>query len=216
MKVHGDYHGKGYALIEGLIPPELARAFLNRIKTDMDRAGIPLSRFDTDAPILNQRAVEIAGRQYRPMTQFLWGLTPAMSQLTGKDLLPTYNYFRIYREGDVCRVHSDRESCEHSLSLTLAYSDGKSWDLGLGHDRIDEPGDIADDFEGKGFTNLPMQPGDAVLYQGVRYRHGRVDPNPNRWSAHLFLHWVDRDGPFADFAFDREEPIPEQVEFDLG
>jgi hypothetical protein len=27
-------------------------------------------------------------------------------------------------------------------------------------------------------------------------------PNPNSWSAHLFLHWVDRDGPHAAHAFD--------------
>ena len=215
MKVSGDYYGKGYALIEGLIPPELAKVFLNRLKTDMERVRLPLSHFDRTSPILNQSAVEIAGSQYRPMIPFLWGLTPTMSQLTGKELLPTYDYFRIYREGDVCKVHSDRESCEHSLSLTLGYSDGKTWDLALGQDRIDEPGDIAEDFEGKLFSSLPMQPGDAVLYQGVHYRHGRVTPNPNRWSAHLFLHWVDRDGPYAEYAFDKEETVPETLDFDL-
>ena len=45
-----------------------------------------------------------------------------------------------------------------------------------------------------------MEVGDAVLYQGVNYAHGRITPNPNAWSAHLFLHFVDRNGPllFAD------------------
>ncbi|WP_156767779.1 hypothetical protein [Candidatus Viadribacter manganicus] len=37
-----------------------------------------------------------------------------------------------------------------------------------------------------------MQPGDA----------GRVSLNPNRWPAHMFLHWVDRNGPHAAHAFD--------------
>ena len=219
MQVKGDYHGKGYALIEGLIPPELAKVFLNRLKTDMERVRLPLSHFATTSPILNQSAIEIAGVQYRPMIPFLWGLTPTMSQLTGKDLLPSYNYFRIYREGDVCKVHSDRESCEHSLSLTLGYSDGKGWDLALGKDRIDEAGGpVADDFEGKAFTSLPMRPGDAVLYQGVHYRHGRVTPNPNRWSAHMFLHWVDRDGPHAAQAFDAvaaRQPASDKIDFDI-
>jgi hypothetical protein len=40
------------------------------------------------------------------------------------------------------------------------------------------------------------------MYRGVNHRHGRIEPNPNRWSAHLFLHWVDANGPFADQAFD--------------
>ena len=41
------------------------------------------------------------------------------------------------------------------------------------------------------------------MYQGVHHRHGRLDPNPNAWSAHLFLHWVDPAGPYRDEAFDR-------------
>jgi hypothetical protein len=31
-------------------------------------------------------------------------------------------------------------------------------------------------------------------------------PNPNGWSIHLFLHWVDRDGPVRDQAFDGSPP----------
>ena len=48
------------------------------------------------------------------------------------------------------------------------------------------------------------EPGDAVLYRGIDLRHGRTQPNPNRWSAHLFLFWVERGGPFAQHAFDEE------------
>ena len=57
-----------------------------------------------------------------------------------------------------------------------------------------------------------MQVGDAVAYQGVDFRHGRTAPNPNRWSAHLFLHWVDPDGPHKDQAFDGKG-IQEPVDF---
>jgi hypothetical protein len=41
------------------------------------------------------------------------------------------------------------------------------------------------------------------MYRGVNHRHGRIEPNPNRWSAHLFMHWVDANGRFADEAFDK-------------
>jgi hypothetical protein len=49
---------------------------------------------------------------------------------------------------------------------------------------------------------MKMEVGDAVLYRGVNHRHGRLSPNPNGWSVHLFLHWVDRSGPYRDHAFD--------------
>ncbi len=47
-----------------------------------------------------------------------------------------------------------------------------------------------------------MKPGDGVRYQGTHHRHGRLDPNPNGWSAHLFLRWLDRGESYAAEAFD--------------
>ena len=61
-------------------------------------------------------------------------------------------------------------------------------------------------------TGAPA-PGDAVLYRGVQHRHGRLTPNRNAWSAHLFLHWVERDGPFASHAFDGNQDECKPVNF---
>lgn len=199
MNVNGDYRVHGYAHIQGLIPPEVAEAFLRQIGADLPQLT---RQFITNAPIIRRTSIDVYANDYPPMRQFLWGLTPAMCELTGRDLLPTYDYFRLYRKNDICRVHSDREACEHSLSLTLGYSDGQIWPFEVGRDPIDTPGDIEDDFAGAPFVSIAMQPGDAVLYRGVQHRHGRIAPNPNRWSAHLFLHWVDREGPHAAHAFD--------------
>lgn len=200
MKVHGDYVRSGYAHIERLVPAEVAEAFLRQIKTDLP--GLT-RQFLTHAPIIKRTSIDIYSQDYPPMRQFLWALTPTMEELTGRALLPTYNYFRLYRKNDICRVHSDRPACEHSLSLTLGYSDGAVWPLEIGAEPISDVGPIEDDFAGAPFASIAMQPGDAVLYRGVEHRHGRVTPNPNRWSAHMFLHWVDRDGDHADQAFDR-------------
>ena len=203
MRLRGDYYGDGYAVIEGLLPAEVVTAFLRQLMTDLKQANIALDSYEKSSVILQRAAVEIYGYQYKPMITFLWGLTPAVSQLVGRDLLPTYNYFRIYRRGDICRVHSDRPACEHSLSLTLSYSDGASWPLEVANTPVDAPEPIAADFGSCAHAKLSMNPGDAVLYQGARYRHGRVEPNPNEWSAHMFLHWVDRNGPHAGEAFDQ-------------
>src|SRR5256885_859574 len=106
MEVIGNYQKHGYAHLRGLIPQEVARAFMNSIKEDIGPAPIDLSSVEKHPVVLRRAAYEIYGYNYKPMTLFLWGLTPIVSQLVGRDLLPSYDYFRIYREGDVCRVHS--------------------------------------------------------------------------------------------------------------
>lgn len=212
MKVVGNYWDNGYAHLRGLVPPEVARAFMHGLKQDIGPGVIPLSQVEQHPNLLRRAALEIYGHHYKPMLYFLWGLTPIVSSIVGCDLLPTYDYLRIYREGDVCRVHSDRYSCEHSLSLTLDYSDGQIWDLQVGTEHTQPSARVDDGFVAEPFASIPMEVGDAVLYQGVNHRHGRVTPNPNAWSAHLFLHWVDRNGPHRQHAFDGNAN-PGQVNF---
>jgi hypothetical protein len=207
MEIVGDYHRDGYALVKGLIPPETGQVFLHQVKLGFRDQPIPLSQVRGHQPVLNGPTFELYGSHYPPLLFFLWGLTPTISALVGRDLLPTYDYFRFYRYGDICRVHYDRPSCEHSLSLTLGYSDGRTWSLELG--KIEHPApsrQIDEDFGDEPYSSIPMAVGDAVLYHGVQHRHGRLTPNPNRWSAHLFLHWVERGGVYADHAYDRRAP----------
>jgi hypothetical protein len=214
MRVLGSYHDDGYAHLQGLVPPEVAQAFLQGLKADLGPDAIPLSRVTEYPNLLKRPAFEVYGHHYKPMLFFLWGLTPTMSEIVGRELLPTYDYFRIYREGDTCRVHSDRHSCEHSLSLTLDYSDGAVWDLEVEKRRSEPSAKVDEDFGSEAFTSIPMKVGDAVLYQGVNHRHGRISPNPNAWSAHLFLHWVDREGPYRGHAFDGQmKPAPVDFSF---
>jgi hypothetical protein len=216
MQVEGDYSSDGYASIKRLVAPEVANAFLHRLQQDLSQSRVSLRTYARQSGLLRQESIEIYGYHYKPMITFLWGLTPTMAELTGRDVLPTYNYFRIYRQGDICRVHSDRASCEHSLSLTLGYSDGKPWELEIGSNPIAEVQAPRDEWGDEAHRAIPMEPGDAVLYQGVTHRHARVTPNPNRWSAHMFLHWVDRDGPHRDCAFDGQVQPEAAVEFDLS
>lgn len=212
MKIVGDYGADGYSLVEELVAPEVAQALLQGLKQDLGDAPIPLSRVQSHVNLLRRPAFEAYGHHYKPLLYFLWGLTPIVSEIIGRELLPTYDYFRIYREGDICHVHSDRYSCEHSLSLTLAYSDDRPWALQIERNEAEPSARVEPDFGDSNFASIPMKVGDAVLYQGVIHRHGRTAPNPNAWSAHLFLHWVDRDGPYREYAFDGQVQ-PAQVDF---
>lgn len=214
MKVIGSYRRDGYAHLRGLVPVEVAQAFLQRLKADIGPEPIRLSGATAHVNLLTRPAFEAYGHHYTPMLYLLWGLTPIMEQVVGRALLPTYDYLRIYRQGDVCKVHSDRYSCEHSLSLTLGYSDGKPWPLEVEKARSEPSSKVDEDFGAGPRSSIAMEVGDAVLYQGVHHRHGRTVPNPNRWSAHLFLHWVDREGPYRDHAFDGQiKPAPVDFSF---
>src|SRR5215475_5401222 len=156
MQVEGDYWQEGYALVRGIVPVEVANAFLQTLKADMEGRALPLQDASQSAPILDRPAIELYGHHYKPMIQFLWGMTPIVSNLAGRELLPTYNYFRIYPKDAICRVHSDRPACEHSLSLTLGYSDNLPWALEIDRGLTDQIEPIKDDFEGADFASLPM------------------------------------------------------------
>jgi hypothetical protein len=214
MEMIGSYRDDGYARLKKLVDPRVAQALLQRVARDLGRTALPFPGKASRPEILKRPALQVYGGDYAPMQFFLWGLTPLMSRLVGCELLPTYDYFRVYRAGDVCRVHSDRLSCEHSLSLALGYSDGKVWDLEIASNALAAGGQaVEDDFGGEAHVSIGLEAGDALLYRGVDRRHGRTTPNPNRWSAHLFMHWVDADGPCRDQAFDG---IPPHAEVSFG
>lgn len=198
------YWTEGCLHLPSLFPRDMLAMFYQQMRNDLVGERGSLRDFTARGPLINKDAIEIYSMQYPPMRAFLWGLTPMIAATVERTLLPTYAYLRVYQQGDVCRVHTDRQACEHSLSLTIAYGENRPWALSVGTGRIDEPKPIVvDDFEGQPFTSIPMAPGDGVLYQGVHHRHGRLEPNPNSWSAHLFMHWIDANGRYCDEAFDR-------------
>lgn len=213
MNVAERYRRGGAALVEGLLSPEVAQAMARQIAMGIAQGG---RRWLVPPSIGAKPCYEVSCMQWPALLTFLWGMTPRIEQIAGVRLLPTYSYFRTYQHGDVCRIHADRPACEHSLSLTLAYADGIVWPLEVADtpvapaQRQTERGD--DDFGAEPHTALPMQPGDGVIYRGYDYRHGRTSGNPNRWSAHLFMHWVDRDGPYRGQAFDGK-PLLGPVDF---
>ncbi|HEX6742354.1 MAG TPA: hypothetical protein VF079_11245 [Sphingomicrobium sp.] len=195
------YGERGYVLLEQLFPAIVLDVFHGKMQQDLNLKGNPA--FVSQTGLLTKPAIEVYSRQYAPMATFHWALTPTAAEVAGCELIPTYAYFRAYQQGDVCLVHSDRHACEHSLSLVLYLADHKPWALSVEHRRIDQMEPVQPDFGEQAFTALPMRAGDAVMYRGVEHRHGRLEPNPNAWSAHLFMHWVDANGPHADHAFDR-------------
>lgn len=209
------YQDHGYAVLRAAASPEVARGLLGLITNAAQRPDV--ARQMLSRPSVNTRpSYEFHSSQFPTAFGFHWGLTSKLCDVTGKRLAPSYCFFRAYQRGDRCTVHSDRPACDHSMSLALGYSDGAVWPIEVGARflTVEEANkiQIADDFGAEPFASVKLDPGDALVYKGVNHRHGRVTPNPNRWSAHLFLHWVDLDGPFAEWAFDKRPP-PQPGEF---
>jgi hypothetical protein len=70
------------------------------------------------------------------METLLVKVLPVMAQETGLQLVPTYSYARIYKNGDTLHRHKDRPSCEISTTINLG---GEPWPIfidGTGADNV--------------------------------------------------------------------------------
>jgi len=117
-------------------------------------------------------------------------LLPHFEKASGKRLHPTYSYARLYAPGEELVIHTDRESCEISATVTLGF-DGDVWPIFMGD-------------EGKAnASEIKMAVGDAVMYRGMDKHHWRNVYTEGKWQVQVFLHYVDADGPHAEWKFDK-------------
>ncbi len=131
------------------------------------------------------------------METLLVKMLPIMKKETGLDLLPTYSYARLYKNGDILRRHSDRPSCEISTTLNLG---GDPWPIfidGTGADSvIDEYKQIHKPNAPEG-TKVLLEVGDMLVYSGCELEHWR-EPFQGQVCGQVFLHYNHRNGPFAE------------------
>ena len=119
-----------------------------------------------------------------------------MQELTGKELVPTYSYHRLYTRGTELKRHSDRPSCEISTTLCLGY-DVSNVDANTYPD-WDWPMFIQE----KNGTEEPvhMKPGDMIIYRGCELEHWR-EPFWGNNHAQVFLHYNEKGGEY-DIPYD--------------
>ena len=131
------------------------------------------------------------------METLLVKMLPVMKQHTGLDLIPTYSYARLYKNGDELKRHKDRPSCEISTTLNLG---GNPWPIfidGTGADTvIDEYKNIHKPNAPAG-TEVLLDVGDMLVYSGCDLEHWRK-PFEGQVCGQVFLHYNHLNGPFAD------------------
>ena len=131
------------------------------------------------------------------METLLVKMLPVMAKETGLNLVPTYSYATIYKNGDILKRHKDRPSCEISTTLNLG---GDPWPIfidGTGADTvIDEYKNIHKPNAPEG-TKVLLEVGDMLVYSGCELEHWR-EPFEGQVCGQVFLHYNHRNGPFAE------------------
>jgi len=137
------------------------------------------------------------------METLLVKVLPRMQQETGLDLIPTYSYARLYKNGDILHRHKDRPSCEISTTINLG---GDPWpifinpDPNAGHVYGPKVGEHKvqkykpTNDEG---VKVLLEVGDMLVYSGCDLEHWR-EPFDRNICGQVFLHYNHVNGPFAE------------------
>ena len=172
----------GYRVIDALVSPDQC-AFLRQCMDISQRAG--------KMRVSDNRVYAGPNNEYAPVAgqQLLAALAPAMSDMVGRELLPSYAFWRIYEQGAELGRHKDRAACEVSVTIALAAEPaGDPWPIGV------------TDLHGADHL-IALSTGAGLLYQGSEVPHWRA-PLTGERQYQMFLHYVVADGPFAGLVHD--------------
>jgi len=109
--------------------------------------------------------------------------TKLMEENTGLQLFPTYAFWRMYTYLADLDFHTDRSACEISVTVNIG-SSGESWPIFMDGNAVE------------------IKPGAGVIYLGCELEHGRKEFIGD-WCAQCFLHYVDKNGPYAEHEKDK-------------
>jgi len=178
------FHSNGYIYLENFLDKSVCQQYVDEMNKLINKGEF---KKDTQSPLS-----EALGHTAL-FDSLLEQLTPQMETATGKKLFPTYSYARLYRPGDDLKIHRDRPACEISATITLGF-EGNPWSIWMGYD------------ENKiNYKSIPMKVGDAVVYKGQEMWHWREKYIEGQWQAQVFIHYVDAEGPNAEWKYDKRE-----------
>lgn len=200
-----EFENKRYVWLKEFLDKENCNQLTNALKEEIAKRGWN----DTQCP--GSKSI----RDSVTFDKLLEDLLPYMEKASGLKLIPTYAYARLYEPGEVLKIHTDRESCEISATLTLGF-EGDVWPIYVGKpskeptdvSRIHEHGHIV---YSENTSKIEMGVGDAVLYRGCEMYHWRDEYKEGKWQAQVFLHYVDANGPNKEWAYDKRKGLQQNV-----
>lgn len=115
--------------------------------------------------------------------------TSFVSETVGEKVVPTYSFFRVYTSGEQLARHTDRESCEVSVTINIALM-GEKNKIYMHAPNGEE-------------ASFLLSPGDAVVYKGCEVEHWREPLKEGQLVVQFMLHYVKEKGNYASFIFDK-------------
>ena len=202
MNTIQEFKDKGYVHLKDFLPQHTCQELTTELK-----------RLVTEQKTVNDSQCPLSQAVHGALAfdKLLETCLPYFEQASGLKLYPTYSYARLYnQQGEELKNHRDRPACEISATLTLGF-DGDVWSIYMG------------DHEDKtNSSKIDMAIGDAVMYRGCDKWHWREPYFEGQWQAQVFLHYVDADGPHAEWKYDKRESLgisknePTNFQFDVA
>jgi len=124
------------------------------------------------------------------METLLVKLLPVVQKNSKLKLIPNYSYTRIYKNGDILKRHSDRFSCEISVTMFLG---GQQWPIFLDPTGQKTITNEHNNDAPKGIK-INLKVGDMLLYKGNELEHWR-EPFEGKDCAQVFLHYSNLNTP---------------------
>jgi hypothetical protein len=126
---------------------------------------------------------------FLPFVKLLVKKISHVNELLGEEVLPTYTYARVYKNGSVLERHRDRPACE--ISFTINLEKDTNWPLYFQRPDNSE-------------AQAELTPGDAVLYLGCQADHWR-NKFEGKEHTQLFMHYVRSNGTKSWAFFDKQQ-----------
>lgn len=198
MSVQEEFKANRYVHLEGFLDEQNCSQLATLLREEASKRGWN----DKTCP----KSVSVSASQ--TFDKLLVDLLPHFERASGLKLLPTYAYARVYAPGEVLHVHLDRPSCEISATLTLAFEGDEVWPIYMGIATEEKTDFVREQQDGapcylKNVSVVSMKVGDAVMYRGCEVAHGRDEYTQGKWQAQVFLHYVDANGPHAEWIYDK-------------
>jgi len=181
-----EFETKGFVLVRGFLEKQAAETVSRYMEFALNRGDMPIVRADAVAATHSRYA--------DPLTEtILFNSLGELEEITGKQLYPTYSYSRVYVKGDKLKPHTDRESCEVSVSVQVG-TKGAAWPIWM-------------KAPGKEPMSFTLGVGDAVVYKGCEVTHWRETAVDTEVTAQFMLHYVDKNGPYTAFKWDKRPAL---------
>src|SRR3990167_7611304 len=142
------------------------------------------------------------------MESILLHLQPILEKHIHRSLLPTYSYFRVYKQGDKLDPHVDRSACELSATVAFGWPGASSWPFKVSNDKVyvDGTEDCHTPSAEDSTITVNLEPGDILIYAGPKVKHWR-DALDSEAYVQAFFHYVYENGSNLAQKFDGRDAI---------